>query len=326
MFRRSLPVIIMAAGLLGGQRQASAQNTATYPSRTVRIIVAAAAGGSTDSVARLIAKSLSHRLGQSFIVENRPGAASKTGTLVAARAEPDGHTLILGAVNSHAINPYLFKDLGYHPVNDFAPVSQVSSLPNILVTHPSFPATTVPEIIALLKANPGKYAYGSTGRGSSNNLAAVQFMQVTGTEMLHVPYNGGGQLVIGLLGNQVQAAFDNITSSLPHIQSGLLRGVAVTSRERSSLLPELPAVADYLPGFESSSWHGLLAPARTPSAIIQHLSSEVAEILKSQDIRARFAALGAIPTSSTPEAFAAFITSEMERWRRVAEAAGLEPE
>jgi tripartite-type tricarboxylate transporter receptor subunit TctC len=325
MFRRSLPAI-MAAGLLGGQRQALAQNTATYPNKTVRIIVAAAAGGSTDSVARLVAKSLSNRLGQSFFVENRPGAASKTGTLVAARAEPDGHTLILGAVNSHAINPYLFKDLGYHPVNDFAPISQVSSLPNILVTHPSFSATTVLEIIALLKANPGKYAYGSTGRGSSNNLAAVQFMQATGTEMLHVPYNGGGQLVIGLLGNQVQVAFDNITSSLPHIQSGLLRGVAVTSRERSSLLPELPAVAEYLPGFESSSWHGLLAPARTPSAIVRRLSSEVSEILKSQDIQERFAALGAIPTSSTPEEFTAFITSEMERWRRVAEIAGLEPE
>jgi tripartite-type tricarboxylate transporter receptor subunit TctC len=151
-------------------------------------------------------------------------------------------------------------------------------------------------------------------------------MQATDTEMLHVPYNGGGQLVIDLLGNQVQVAFDNITSSLPHIQSGLLRGVAVTSRERSSLLPELPAVAEYLPGFESSSWHGLLAPARTPSAIVRRLSSEVSEILKSQDIQERFTALGAIPTSSTPEEFTAFITSEMERWRRVAEIAGLEPE
>lgn len=325
MLRRNLP-IAMAAGILGIQRQAAAQSSVSYPSRPVRIIVAAAAGGSTDSVARLLAQSLSNRLGRSFFVENRPGAASKTGTLLAARAEPDGHTLILGAVNSHAINPYLFKELGYHPVDDFAPISQVSSLPNILVLHPSLAATTVPELIALLKANPGKFAYGSTGRGSSNNLAAVQFMQATGTDMLHVPYNGGGRLVIDLLGNQVQVAFDNITSSLPHIQSGRLRGLAVTSRARSSLLPELPAVAEFLPAFESSSWHGLFAPARTPVAIVHRLSQELAEILGSRDMQERFAALGAIPTSSTPDDFATFIRTEMERWRNVAVAAWLEPE
>lgn len=285
-----------------------------YPSRSIRLIVPFAAGGGNDTVARLVGQGLAAELGQPVVIDNRPGAGGIVGAEAAARAPADGYTVFLGGVGSHAINPNLHANLSYDPVKDFAPVSLIASAPLILVVHPSVPARNVRELIALAKARPGTLNYASNGNGSSSHLAAVMFASMTGIDMVHVPYKGLSPALSDLLSGQVQVMFSSVVAIVPHIKAGTLRPLAVSSRERLSLLPDLPTVAESgVPGYQSSSWYGILAPAGTPPAIVGRLNAALVKVVAQPDVREALAREGADPVGSSPQAFGAFIVAEKQR-------------
>ena len=288
----------------------------TYPARPVRILVGFAAGGNFDLVARLIGQSLSERLSQQFIVENRPGASSNLATEAAIRSAPDGYTLLLGgAVN--AINATLFEKLNYHFVSDVAPISGVVQFPNVMTVGSSFPAKTIPEFIAYTKANPNKINHGSSGNGTSQHLAGELFKMMTGINFTHVPYRGASQAIADLLNGQVQVLFEPLPVSIEHIKSGRLRALAVTSAQRSEALPSLPAVSEFVPGYEATGWNGLCAPKNTSAEIVAKLHSAVQSSLADPKTKARLADMGATTLSGSPIEFGKLIASETEKWAKV---------
>ena len=320
-------VVTIAALALCSAASAFAQATGAYPNKPVRIVVALATGGVTDIVARILGAKLGERLGQPVLVENRPGAAGAVGSEYVAHAPPDGYTLIMGTVSSHAINASLYPQLGYNNIRDFAPISLVSSQPLMLVLHPSVSAETVPEFVQLLKANIGKYSFGSSGgAGTSGHLAAELFKMKTGTTMVHIPYKGSGPMIADLVGGQINLAFDNMPTALAQAKVGKLKALAITSRERSKLVPDLPTVAEFVPGFEITSWQGLFAPAATPTAIVERLSTEVQQIMHSPAMVSQLIAIGVTAEGNTRGEFSAFVKEETERWAEVVKASGARAE
>ena len=297
-----------------------------YPSRPVKIIVSYAPGGSNDVVARVIAPELQKELGQSFVVENRAGASGTIGADMVAKSPTDGYTLFMGA-GAHALAPSLFKKLPYDIAKDFAPISLAATSTYVLVLNPSVPATTVPELIALLKSKPGQLNYASAGKGTPLHLAAELFRSKTGTDIVHVPYGGDTPALNDLLAGTVQLAFMSVASTAPQIRAGKLRALAVTSAKRSDALPDLPTLGELgIAGYDVGTWWGLLAPAGTPQAVIVKLNAAVAKAVALPQTKERFAPLGLDPRSDSPTEFAAFIKQEVARYAAIARIAGIEPE
>ena len=298
-----------------------------YPNRPVKVIVAFPPGQATDQAARAIAQKLSDSLGQQFIVENKPGAASIIGAEAAAKSPPDGYTLFMGSSGSIAVNPGMYPKLPYDPIKDFAPISLNLKVPFFLVTHPSFPASNVKEVIAHLKANPGKVNFASAGTGASNHLTAEYFMSAAGVKMVHVPYKGSPPAVTDLLAGQVSLMFDTGPVVLPHAKAGRLKVHGVGSVQRAAAAPDLPTIAESgFPGFEAVGWAGYMAPTGTPREIITKLSAEIAKGLQDQALKDRFVALGSEVLSSTPEEFGAYIRSETAKWGKVIRDSGAKAE
>jgi tripartite-type tricarboxylate transporter receptor subunit TctC len=294
-----------------------------YPSKPVRLVVPFPAGGTTDLLARAAAQKLFEAWGQQVIVDNRPGAAGNIGAELVAKAPPDGYTLLMGTVGTHAINTSLYAKMPYDHVKDFTPVILVAGVPNVLVVNPGVPVNSVAELIAYAKANPGKLNFASSGSGTSIHLSGELFKTMTGVQMTHVPYKGSAPALTDLIGGQVQLMFDNLPSSLALIKGGKLKALAVTSLQRSAALPDVPTVAESgLPGFEASSWFGLLAPAGTPKDIIAKLNGEVAKWLATPEAREKMAAQGAIPAGKSPEDFVRHIAAETAKWQKVVKESG----
>ncbi len=297
-----------------------------YPGRPMRMIVAYPPGGGTDIVGRLMAQKLTETLGQNVVVDNRGGATGNIGTELAARSPADGYTLLMGNVAPNAINVSLFQKLPYDPIKDFAPVSLVAITPNILVVNPAVPVKTVKDLIALARAKPGTLNFPSAGVGSSSHLAGELLKILAKVDMVHIPYKGGGPALIDTISGQVQIMFATMPAAMPHVKSGKLRPVAVTTDKRSQAMPDLPTIAESVKGYEASTWYGLLAPARTPAAIVARLHKETVQILNAGDARERLMAQGFEPVGGTPSEFAGYIKSEIGKWGKVIREAGIKPE
>jgi tripartite-type tricarboxylate transporter receptor subunit TctC len=315
------PVLVFAAVWLGfawsGAFFATAAMAQQYPTKPVRMIVAVPPGGPADTLARLVAPKLTEALGQTVVIDNRPGANGIIAYETTARATPDGYTFAAVAAGV-AINPSLYRNVPYDPIKDFAPITLGITVPNILVVHPTVKATSVRELVALAKAQPGKMTFASAGNGTSGHLALELFRQTTGIDVIHVPYKGGGPALADLVGGQVQALFSIALAATPQIKAGRLRALAITSARRSSVAPELPTVAELgLPGFEVVGWFGWLAPAQTPRAIVSKLHVEIAKALNMPDVRERLLSQSTEPVGNTPAEFAAFIKSEHAKWGKV---------
>lgn len=317
------PLLLAAAALLPAA--AAAQS---YPTKPIRLVVPYTAGGSSDFVARQLAQKMSEGLGQVVVVENKPGAAGITGTDSVAKSAPDGYTLALIGMTTHAANPWLYKKLPYDPIADFAPVSAAIASPLVLVVHPDVPAKNVPELIAYAKANPGKLNYGSAGVGNTLHLAGESFKAATGVDIVHVPYKGASAALNDLLGGRIQMMIDLVQTPLGHIQSGRLRALGTTGSERVAMLPNVPTLAEQgLNGFQFATWIGVAAPAGTPKPIVARLHAEMVKALAVPEVREAFAKQGMQTTpSASPEAFAKQITAERERIGELVKRAGVQPE
>jgi tripartite-type tricarboxylate transporter receptor subunit TctC len=320
--RHFLHLAAGAAALPAVSRIARAQ---AYPSRPVRIIVGFAPGAGTDIVARLMGQWLSERLGQQFIVENRPGAASNIGTEVVVRAPADGYTLLIFGAPA-AINATLYDKLNFNFIRDIAPVGSIGSVPNVIVVHPSVPAKTVPELITYAKGNPGRLNMASGGIGTPQHVAGELFKMMTGTNIIHVQYRGGAPALTDLLGGQVQVMFATMPSSIGYIRAGKVRLLAITSATRLDALPDVPTVAEFVPGFEASSWYGVGAPKNTPAEIIGMLNKEINAALADPKMSARFADLGGTPLVGSSADFGKHIAEETEKWAKVIRAANIKAE
>ena len=298
----------------------------TFPSKPVRLVVPYSAGGGADTTARLMAPKLQEALGQTIVVDNKPGAGGMIGDEIVAKAPPDGHTLLIGAF-AHAGNPALFARMAFRTPEDFAPVSLLVTVPELLVITPSHPAKTVAELVALAKAQPGKLSYASSGNGSAQHLAAELFKMRTGTDIQHVPYKGGALAVADVAAGHVPFYFGNMSSALPQARGGRVRALAVTSAARSPAAPDVPTIAEAgVKDCEISEWNALIAPAGTPPQVIARLHAEVAKIMRMEEIRAKFADLGADAVGSTPDELAAFMRAEMVKWAEVVKAANIKAE
>jgi tripartite-type tricarboxylate transporter receptor subunit TctC len=312
-------------------RSARAQGTA-WPGKPVRIVVPFAAGGTTDILARALGPELQRAFGgvQPFVIDNKPGAGGNNGAAEVAKAAPDGHTLVMGTVGTHAINPGLYPRMPYDHVKDFVPVTLVAGVPNVLVMNPAsaerYKVNSVPDLIRALKANPGRMNMASSGNGTSIHLAGELFKSMTGTFMVHIPYRGSGPALIDLMAGTMDLMFDNLPSAMPHIRSGKLKALAVTSAQRSGALPDLPTVEEAggaaLKGYEASSWFGLLAPAGTPMDLVNRLQQETAKALAAPAMKERLLAQGALPSGMTSAEFAKLIAAETAKWARVVKASG----
>ena len=311
--------VVLGAGLLGGT-SALAQ---AYPTKPVTIIVPFAAGGTTDILARIIGQALTAELGQSVVVDNRAGAGGNIGGQAAAKATPDGHTLFMGTVGTHAINASLYKKMPFDPVKDFAPLTRVANVPNLLVANPAQPYKSVKDLIAYAKANPGKVNFGSSGNGSSIHLSGELFKSLAKVDMQHVPYKGSAPAVTDLLGNQIGIMFDNMPSAIQHVRSGKLVPLAVTTAKRSPELPNVPTIAEAgVPGYEATSWFGMFAPAGTPAPVLAKLNAAIVKVLAQPDVKKKINEQGAEVYSETPEQFAAFIQAESVKWCKVVKESG----
>jgi tripartite-type tricarboxylate transporter receptor subunit TctC len=320
--RRFLHLAAGAAALPALSRVARAQ---AYPTRPVRLIVGFPAGGSFDIVARLIGQWLFERLGQPFVIENRPGAGGNIATEAVVRAAPDGHTLLLvGPPN--AINATLYEKLNYDFIRDITPVGGISRAPNVMVINPLVPAKSVTEFISYAKANPGKVNMGSSGIGTSIHLCGELFKLMAGVNMVHVPYRGSAPMLTDLIGGQVQVAFDNLQPAIPHIKGGTLRALAVTTSARSEMVPELPPISDFVPGYEVSTWNGIVAPRNTPDGIVLLLNREINAGLADAKLKERIAEMGASPLTVSPAEFTKFVADDTEKWGKVIRAANIKPE
>ena len=315
----------LAGAAAGASVLPRAAHAIDYPTRPVRIIVAVAAGGGADIIARVIGQWLSERLGQQFIVENRPGGGTNIGTEMVARAPADGYTLLL--VNlTHAINATLYEKLNYNFIRDFAPVAGIVGVSNVVEVHPSVPAKTLPEFIAYAKANPGKINMGSAGNGSSSHMAGELFKMLAGVNLVHVPYRGQGPAMTDLLGGQLQVIFATTPGTTEYVRIGKLRALAVTTAQRAEALPDVPTVADFVPGYESSQWYGIGTPKGTPAEIVDKLNREVNAALVDEKMKMRFADLGGTLLPGSPADFAKLITGEIEKWGKVVKFAGIRAE
>jgi tripartite-type tricarboxylate transporter receptor subunit TctC len=316
VLKRAVSLLVLALIAAGAGAQ-------TYPAKPIRLVVPFPPGGTTDILAREVGQRLSQAFGQSVVVDNRPGAGGNIGSELVARSAPDGYTLLMATVGTHAINPSLYAKMPYDHVKDFAPVVLVASVPNVLEVTPSLPVYTVADLIKLAKEKPGQINFASSGSGTSIHLSGELFKAMAGVDMTHVPYKGSAPAIADLIGGQVQVMFDNLPSSLPQIKAGKLRAIAVTSAQRAPALPEVPTIAESgLPGFEASSWFGLVAPAGTPPAIIARINAEVNQWLQSPEAKEKLLAQGAAAAGGSPEQFAAYIRAETEKWARVVKASG----
>ena len=320
--RQFLHLVAGAAVLPAMSRFARAQ---TYPTRPVRLIIGYPPGGSADMTARLMGQWLSERLGQTFVIESRPGAATNIATEAVVHAPPDGYTLLLVAP-ANAINVTLYEKLNYNFVHDIAPVAGLIRFPNVMEVNPSVPAKTVPEFIAYAKANPGKLNMASSGNGSTIHVSGELFKMMTGISMIHVPYRGGAPALTDMISGQVQVMFDNVPTSIEFIRAGKLRPLAVTTAQRSEVLPDLPTVADFVPGYEASAWYGVGAPKGTPAEIIDKLNSEINAILANPKTKSRFAELGASLIGGSPADFGRLVVEETDKWGKVVRFSGAKPD
>ncbi|MGZ8268868.1 MAG: tripartite tricarboxylate transporter substrate binding protein [Burkholderiales bacterium] len=296
-----------------------------YPAKPIRLISAYAPGGGNDTVARAIGQRLTEAFGQQVIVDNRPGANGLVACEITARAQPDGYTLLMASIASHAINPALYPKIPYDPIKDFAPVSLLGTTANVLVVHPSTPAKTLKELVAYAKSKPG-LTYGSNGIGSSQHLAGALFGSTFGLSLVHVPYKGTGPMTNDLLAGQIAMSFANSVAAVPHVRNKRLVALAVTSLKRSASLPEVPAVAETVPGFEATSWWGIVAPAATPPAIVSTLNREIVKSLGTSDMKTFMENLGAEPRGTTSQEFGAFIRAELTKWAKVVKESGARAE
>ena len=326
MVSRRQFIRLAGAGAVGGLAawRGGIARAQAYPSRLVRIVVGFGAGGNFDIVGRLIAQWLSEQLHQPVIVENRPGASSNLATEAVVRAPADGYTLLLGgAVN--AVNATLYENLAFDFIRDLAPVAGVSRFPNVMTVSASFPARTIPEFVAYAKANPGTVNHGSSGSGTTQHLAGALFKAMTGAEFVHVPYKGAPQAITDLLNGQIQVLFEALPPSIQHIKAGRLRALGVTTAARSEALPDVPAVAEFVPGYEASGWNGVCAPRNTPVEIIGKLNNAINAGLADAKLKARLGDLGATPLAGSPADFAKLIAEETEKWRNVIRAGNIRP-
>ena len=318
---KSLCKRALLAGL--GALSLSAAAFAQYPNKPIKIIVPFLAGGTTDIMARAVAADLQKAFGQAVVVENRAGAGGNIGADAVAKSAPDGYTFLMGTVGTHAINMALYTKMPYDAVKDFAPVSLVAAVPNILVATPSFPVNSVKELIDLAKKEDGKLTFASSGSGTSIHLSGELFKQLAGVQMTHVPYKGSSAALPDVMSGQVNVMFDNAPSVMPHIKGGKLKAIAVTSGKRAPALPNVPTIAESgLPGFEASSWFGLLAPAGTPKEIVDKVSAQIQKMLQTPEMKERLASQGADGVGNTPEQFAAHIKTEIDKWAKVVKASG----
>jgi tripartite-type tricarboxylate transporter receptor subunit TctC len=320
--RRFLHLAAAAAALPSVSRMATAQ---TYPTRPVRLIIGYPPGGSADITARLLGQWLSERLGQPFVIESRPGASTNIATEAVVRAPPDGYTLLLVAP-ANAINATLYEKLNFNFIGDIAPVAGIIRFPNVMVVNPLVPAKTVPEFIAYAKANPGRLNMASSGNGSTIHVSGELFKMMTGVNMVHVPYRGGAPALTDMISGQVQVMFDNVPTSIEFIRAGKLRALAVTTATRSEVLPDLPTVADFVPGYEASAWYGVGVPKGTPDDIIDKLNKEINAILAEPKAKARLADLGASLLAGSSADFGKLVADETEKWGKVVKFSGAKPD
>jgi tripartite-type tricarboxylate transporter receptor subunit TctC len=312
--------MVVVAAVFGLATVAAAQS---YPAKAVRIICPFPSGGASDVTIRIVAERLTMAMGEPFVIDNRSGAGGNLGTEIAAKAPPDGYTLLLGTSGTHGINKTLYRTLPFDPEADFAPIALYTIIPNILVVNKNFPALNVKEFVAYAKANPGKVHYGSIGNGSSQHLAGAQFEMVTGVQLVHIPYRGAPQGIADLLSGQIEAMFQLLPNIAEQVRAGEVKALAVTSAKRSSALPNVPTMAEAgVANYETAGWFGLLAPAKTPPAIVDKLNHEIVIAMKNPELRARFAELGAEPVSTTPAEFAKFIHEELQHWATIVKASG----
>jgi tripartite-type tricarboxylate transporter receptor subunit TctC len=315
--------IVAALALVGPALPDAALAQAAYPLRPINLIVPFPAGGSTDLVARVVAEKMSQDLGQQIVVDNRGGAGGNVGSAAAAKADPDGYTILMGTVATHALNPALYKNMPYDPVKDFAPVSLLVVVPNVLVVNPDFPARSVAELIALAKEKPGEYSYASSGNGTPLHLSGELFKSMAEIDMVHVPYKGAGPALIDVMGGHVPIMFDNLPSSTEHIKAGKLRGLAVTTSERATSMPDLPTVAESgLPGYETYTWNALFAPAGTPPELVTRINEAALKALSDPEVQAKLQGFGATVVGSTPDELAAHVQAELAKWAPVVKASG----
>ena len=320
IFSKTLIILLNVCVSLCSCGMAMAQ---AYPNKTVRLVVPQSAGGGADILARSVAEKLSKSWGVQVIVDNRLGAAGIIGTQLVAQAAPDGYTLLMGAISTHAINRGLYRNLPYDPVKDFVPITMIASAPLLVVVHPSLPVKSVQELIALARAKPGQLSFASAGSGNSTHLAGEMFKMLANVDILHVPYKGATPAEIDLMAGHASLMFSSILSAMPHSNAGRMRALAVTSARRTSVMPELPTVAESgLAAFDVNPWYGLFAPAGTPREIVDKINREVLGILQLPDVKERFATLGADPAGTTPGEFATFINVEIEKWTRVIKQSG----
>jgi tripartite-type tricarboxylate transporter receptor subunit TctC len=320
--RGLLQFVAIVAGLIASL--ASTAQEANFPTRPIRFIAANSPGGGLDITARAISPKLSAVFGQQVIVDNRAGAAGSIASEIVAKSAPDGYTLLLASVGGLAVNTNLYKGLTYHPLRDFAPVTWATSQSNVLVVHPSVPAKTVKELIAFAKAQPGKVIYGSSGAGNAGHLAAELFSTMAGVKMVHVPYKGGAPAMVDLLAGQIQLIFSSAPTSVPQVKAGKIRGLAVTTAKRSTVLPDLPTVAESgLPGFEADNWYGIVTVMKTPRPVVERLHAEIVKALHAPDVKQILFNSGMEVRTSTPEEFGAYMKSEFEKWAKVIKDAGI---
>jgi tripartite-type tricarboxylate transporter receptor subunit TctC len=323
LLRRCIVVAIacvLAGGVGFAPQPAGAQ---AYPTKPIRLVVPFPPGGSLDVVARAIGQKLTEAWGQPVVIDNRPGAGGNIGADLVAKSAPDGYTILEGALSTHAVNVSLYSKMPYDPVRDFAPITLVAITPNVLVLNPSFPANSVPELVAYAKAHPGALSFGSGSNGSAGHLAGELFKTETGVDMVHIPYKGGAPALQALLAGDTQLMFDNLANSTPQLKAGKLKALAVTTAKRSALAPELPTLAETgLPGFDIYTWWGFMAPAGTPKEIIAKWNAEVTRILATPEMKAFFAQQGAEPAPTTPEQFAALIRSEIPKYAKIVKDSG----
>jgi tripartite-type tricarboxylate transporter receptor subunit TctC len=323
-------LILAFAGIIatGALAQGAAERTAqAYPARPIHLVVPFPPGGSTDILARALALKLAEGFAQAVIIDNRPGAGGSIGAEAAARAAPDGHTIMMGHLGTLAVNPAIYKNLPYDPVKSFAPVALMAMVPSVLVVNPQVPAHSAAELVAYARANPGKLTYGSAGSGSTSHLTTEYFKLATGTDILHVPYKGIGPMLTDLISGQLSLGFNGAPAVMAHVNSGRLRALAVTGAKRLPSLPRIPTLDEAgVKGFDASGWYGIVAPAGTPAEIVLRLNSEIRRIMQTPELRARLDAEGAIPAAGSPQEFGAFIASEIARWGAVLKRAGIEPQ
>lgn len=318
--RQTFARLALAAAALAAAGLAAAQG---YPAKPIKMIVPFPPAGSTDISARAVAGKLGERLGQPVVIENKGGAGGNIGAEAAAKSAPDGYTLFVGTVGTNGINRALYAKLGYDHLRDFAPVTLLSTTPNVLVVNPSVTAKSVKELIELAKAKPGELTFASSGSGTSIHLSGELFNTMAGLKMQHVPYKGSAPMLIDLISGQVNLAFDNLSASIQHIRAGKLRALAVTTAQRAPTMPELPTVSEAgVPGYESSSWNAIFVPAGTPRPVIDRLAKEITAILQSEETKAYFASQGATAGGGTPEELQAFVNAETEKWARAVKASG----